>query len=195
VKDPHLLPMQRTGKSPATNNNNKKAKILTERFFLQLAPADLNNITSKTLATCLRVNSNMTTEKMAKTISCLLNNKALRLNGIPNKALKTCSPLIALWLADIAKACFAIGHYLRLERAITTIVLCKKDKANYLISGSYCPIALENTLNKILKKVITNCMTDTAKKHTLLLQSQMGARKNHLTLSVLTLLAATIKSA
>jgi len=34
VKDPHFLFMQRTGKSLATNDNNKKAKILTKRFFL-----------------------------------------------------------------------------------------------------------------------------------------------------------------
>jgi len=37
-------------------------------------------------------------------------------------------------------------------------------------------------------------IVDTAKEHTLLPQSQMGARKNRLTLSALTLLAATIKS-
>jgi len=132
---------------------------------------------------------------MARTISCLLNNKALGLNKILNKALKTCSPLIALWLADIAKVCFAIGHYLRLRRAITTVVLYKKDKTDYLILENYCPIALENTLSKILKKVITDHITNTAKKHALLPQNQMGARKNHSTLSVLTLLAATIKSA
>jgi len=34
VKDLHFLFMQRTGKSLATNDNDKKAKILTERFFL-----------------------------------------------------------------------------------------------------------------------------------------------------------------
>jgi len=38
-------------------------------------------------------------------------------------------------------------------------------------------------------------MADTAEEHALLPQSQMGARKNRLTLSALTLLAATIKSA
>jgi len=53
----------------------------------------------------------MTTEEIARTISRLLNNTALGLDRIPNKALKTCGPLIAPWLADIAKACFAIGYY------------------------------------------------------------------------------------
>jgi len=129
VKDLHLLLMQKTGESLATNNNDKKAKILIKRFFPQPVPADLSDITGKAPAIHLRVDSNMTIEEMAKTISCFLNNKALRPDRIPNKTLKICSPLIALWLADIAKACFAIGHYLRLKRAMTIIILHKKDKA------------------------------------------------------------------
>ena len=49
---------------------------------------------------------------MARTISRLLNNTALGLDGILNKALKTCGLLIAPWLADIARAYFAISYYL-----------------------------------------------------------------------------------
>ena len=78
---------------------------------------------------------------------------------------------------------------------MTTVVLRKEGKADYSIPGSYRPIALENTLSKILEKVIADRMADTAEEHALLPQSQMGARKNRSTLSALTLLAATIKSA
>src|SRR6266568_9404896 len=122
--------MRRTGESLATSNNDEKAKILTERFFPQPAPADLSDITGETLATCLRVDSDMTTEEMARTISRLLNNTALGPDRILNEALKTCGPLIALWLADVARACFIIGYYLRLRRAITMVVLCKKGKVD-----------------------------------------------------------------
>ena len=41
------------------------------------------------LITYLRVDSNITTKEMAKTISRLLNNIVLGLNRILNKALKT----------------------------------------------------------------------------------------------------------
>ena len=95
VEDLHLPPMRRTSKSLATSDNDEKAKILTERFFPQPAPADLSNITGETPATCLRVDSDITTEEMARTISCLLNNTALRPDKIPNKALKTYRPFIA----------------------------------------------------------------------------------------------------
>jgi hypothetical protein len=69
---------------------------------------------------------------------------------------------------DIAKACFIIGYYLRLRRAITIYILYKEGKANYLLPKSYCPIALENTLSKILKRVIVNYIADTAEKYALL---------------------------
>ena len=104
------------------------------------------------LVTCLRVNSNIITKEMARTISYLLNNIVLKPDRILNKALKTYSPLIALWLADIAKACFIIGYYLRLRRAIIIVILYKESKADYLIPRSYHFIALKNTLSKVLKR-------------------------------------------
>src|SRR6266567_2528143 len=125
----------------------------------------------ETLVTCLRVDSDMITEEMARTISCLLNNIVLGLDGILNEALKTCRLLIAPWLVDVAKACFAIGYYLRLRRAITTVVLYKEGKVDYLFLGSYRPIALENTFSKILERVIVEHIVDIAEEYTLLPQS------------------------
>ena len=111
----------------------------------------------------------MTTEEMAKTISRLSNNTAPGPDGIPNEALKTCGPLIAPWLADIARACFAIGYFLRLKRAIITVILYKEDKADYLLLRNYRPIALENTLSMILERVVVERITGIAEEHALLL--------------------------
>ena len=48
-------------------------------------------------------------------------------------------------------------------------ILHKEGKADYLLLGSYRPIALRNTLSKILKRVIADCIINTAKEHILLL--------------------------
>ena len=108
---------------------------------------------------------------MARTISRLSNNTAPGPDGIPNEALKACGPLIAPWLADVAKVYFVISYYPRLRRAIIMIILRKKGKADYLFPGSYRPITLENTLSKILEKVIADRMADTAEEYALLPQS------------------------
>ena len=97
---------------------------------------------------------------MAKTISCFLNNIVLGLNKILNKALKTYRLLIVPWLADIAKVYFIIGYYPRLRKVIIMFILYKKGKTDYLFLGSYRPIALENTLSKILERVIADRMVD-----------------------------------
>ena len=49
------------------------------------------------------------------------------------------------------------------------VVLRKEGKVDYLIPGSYRPIALENTLSKILEKVIADRIVDIAKEYNLLL--------------------------
>ena len=49
------------------------------------------------------------------------------------------------------------------------VVLYKEGKADYLIPRSYSPIALKNTLSKVLEKVIVDYITDIAKEYTLLL--------------------------
>jgi len=54
---------------------------------------------------------------------------------------------------------------------MTTVILRKEGKVDYLIPGSYRPIALENTLSKILEKVIADYIVDTVEEHALLPQS------------------------
>ena len=48
------------------------------------------------------------------------------------------------------------------------VVLYKEGKADYLLLGSYRPIALENTLSKILERIIAECIVNIAEEHTLL---------------------------
>jgi hypothetical protein len=77
---------------------------------------------------------------------------------------------------------------------MTIYILYKEGKADYSLLESYRLIALKNTLSKILERVVVNYIADTAKEHALLPQSQMGVRKNCLTLLAFTLLATTVKS-
>ena len=70
---------------------------------------------------------------------------------------------------DLAKIYFIIGYYLRLRRLIIMFILYKEGKADYLFPGSYRPITLKNTLNKILERVIVDFIADIAKEYVLLL--------------------------
>ena len=48
-------------------------------------------------------------------------------------------------------------------------ILYKEGKVDYLFLGSYRSIALENTLSKILERVIADYIADMAKEYALLL--------------------------
>ena len=48
-------------------------------------------------------------------------------------------------------------------------ILYKEGKADYLFPGSYRPIALKNTLSKILERVIVDHIADMAEEYALLL--------------------------
>ena len=131
------------------------------------------------LVTYLRVNSDITTKEITRTINYFLNNTVLKLNRILNEALKIYRLLIAPQFTDIAKVYFIIGYYLRLRRAIIIFVLYKEGKADHLFPGSYHPITLENTLNKILKRVIVDYIADMAKK-TRLITTKLNRGKKEL---------------
>jgi len=49
------------------------------------------------------------------------------------------------------------------------VIFRKEGKADYLTPGSYRPIALENTLSKILERVIADYIADIAEEYALLL--------------------------
>ena len=56
------------------------------------------------------------------------------------------------------------------------MVLWKLNKADYSKSSSYRPIALLNTMGKLLERVIARRMSKLAETHKLLSDTQMGAR-------------------
>jgi hypothetical protein len=53
----------------------------------------------------------------------------------------------------------------------TTVVLRKEKKADYSLPSSYRPIALENTIAKIIEKIIANHITAEIEHRTLILNN------------------------
>ena len=77
----------------------------------------------------------------------------------------------------------------------TTIVLRKDKKKDYSLPSSYRPIALENTIAKVIEKIIANRIMSEAESRGLIPWNQMGARKSRSTLSALELLSGSIQTA
>ncbi|KAF2189414.1 hypothetical protein K469DRAFT_561634, partial [Zopfia rhizophila CBS 207.26] len=80
-------------------------------------------------------------------------------------------------------------------KELITIVLRKEGKKDYSLPGSYQPIALENTIAKVIEKQVADKMAAAAERHDLLLWNQMGARKKRSTLSAISLLTSSVQTA
>jgi Reverse transcriptase (RNA-dependent DNA polymerase)/Endonuclease-reverse transcriptase len=192
----HLPAMRKTEQDTSTDDNNEKIKILTDKFFPNEEQADLSDIDSETQPErILNLLPEVTEQDLEQIIKKLPNNKASGPDGIPNEVIKHLRSLIQADLAVAISRHFAAGTLPASYRESTTIALRKEGKKDYTIPGSYRPIALENTLAKLVEKVLATQITQVAEEHNLLPWNQMGARKQRSTLSALELLTGCVQTA
>jgi len=143
----------------------------------------------------LNISPTILIEEISKLIRSLLNGKALGPDGIPNKVLKMVTPVIIKDLVKAASHYFANGTILESLKESITVVLRKEGKKNYSLLGSYRPIALKNTLVKVLEKYIANIILEAAEEHGLLFWNQIGARRKRLMLLAVGLLSSCVQIA
>ena len=89
----------------------------------------------------------------------LPNGKALGLNRIANKVLKEAYKELVLYLIEAFTVVVHLGYYPKIKKSITIVALCKDGKADYSLINSYCPIALENTIVKVYKKLLATLIS------------------------------------
>jgi hypothetical protein len=85
---------------------------------------------------------------------------------------------------------YCLKHF----RKFITMSLRKINKSNYFVFKTYRLIALLNTLNKIMKFIMTICLSYAAKKHNLLFKKHFEDRKNIASKHALHYIIETINS-
>jgi hypothetical protein len=169
---PHLPPLRRDEHSPYP-----EAEILAEKFFPPPEDADLSDMVegaSQTAPGRIFVERNVTVATMQEVIRRLPGKKTPGLDGIANEILKLCSDEISGHLADIARACFEVGYHPKDFRRTVAVVLRKEAKPDYSVPGSYRPIALENTLGKVVEKRVADRLSTAMEDHALFPDTQMA---------------------
>ena len=133
--------------------------------------------------------------ELLRLLKKLPNGKAPGPDGIPNEALKTVCPEISQRLAEAISRQLTAGTLPNSLKESTTVVLRKKQKKDYSLPGSYRPIALENSLTKLVEKIVADRMANAAEEHKLLLWNQMDARKHRSTITTIDLLTTCVQTA
>ncbi|KAK9778919.1 putative Zinc knuckle [Seiridium cardinale] len=142
----------------------EKAALFKETFFPPPPEASLEGIdnTSYSNQISLPPVSESEVEDAVQEAAPL---KAPGPDGIPNLALQS----------------LRLGYCPQLFRKSTTVVLWKPGKDNYTVPKAYRPIALLNTVGKIMNAIIARRLSYLAETHGLLPDSHMGGRKRRST--------------
>lgn len=171
----------------------EKARIMAGHFFPQPMAADTADIAEANYPEELHgISSIITHTEVEEALTNLPSDKAPGPDGIPNRLLKKCKLTLSKDLADLFNACLSLGYHPKGFKESTTVVLRKPQKPRYDTPKSYRPIALLNTMGKLLEKLVANRLSKAAEDFNLLPEEQMGARPKRSTISAVELLTEQI---
>lgn len=170
-----------------------KATAMAAHFFPQPAQADLTDILGTRYPEPLCIEKGVSEEDIITALRTISPDKAPGPDKIPNRLLKQCKSLYAP-LAQLFTACLEIGYHPPCFKESTTIVLRKPQKPAYNVPKSYRPIALLNTMGKLLEKIVANRLSAALEEKGLLPEGQMGGRPRRSTLTAMELLVEKVRT-
>ncbi|CAG7854336.1 SubName: Full=Uncharacterized protein {ECO:0000313/EMBL:CCA76494.1} [Serendipita indica DSM 11827] len=187
------VPPLKSSNGTLAQSEEEKAAILAEAFFPpppSLAPAEPILITGQ-----LPEWSPYTVERIRRAAGNLKHDKAPGPDGIPNAAIQEALPMIEPVLVNIYNAAMRLRRIPKQWKVSTTVVLRKPGKPAYNVAKAYRPIALLNTLGKLLSALMAEDISHLCEQYNLLPNSQFGGRPGRTTTDALHLLTCEIKKA
>jgi ribonuclease HI len=137
----------------------------------------------------------ITREQVLGHLANLKPYKAPGPDGIPNIVLTRCADIIASRLHLIYSAIVEKGMFYEPWKQFTTVVLRKPGKPKYNVPKAYRPIALLNTMVKVLTAILAEQLMYYAEQHKMLPPNHFGGRKCRTATDAVHLLVNNIKDA
>jgi hypothetical protein len=156
-----------------------KARLFQKAFFPSLPMADLSDIAGYNYPDSIELPP-ITTHEIEHVICGLPSDKAPGDDGIPNRLWQVAikSPKTILALSQIFNACIRTGYNPHhFQRSITVVLRKAGDDRDYRNPKSYRPVALLNTLGKVLESIIATRISYLMEKYKLLPDTHLGGRR------------------
>ena len=130
----------------------------------------------------------LTTERIHRHIAKLSPYKAPGPDGIPNIVLQQSADILVPILLRIYEAILQLEEYPKQWHIFTTVVLRKPGKPAYDVPKAYRPIALLNTMGKVLTAIIAEEISNVVEKEGMLPVNHFSGRPGHTTTDAIHLL-------
>ena len=154
----------------------EKAHIFRKTFFPTPPEAELEDFHEMEYSNQIQLPP-ITEREIKDALRAASPLKAPGPDGIVNKVLQTGAPQLTAHLKRIFNQSLHLGYCPAHFRESTTVVLRKPDKDDYTAPKSYRPIALMNTIGKIMDAVIAQRLNYIAETYHVLPSTHMGGRK------------------
>ncbi|KAI3545670.1 zinc knuckle [Colletotrichum abscissum] len=166
--------------SQVATTPEEKAALFKETFFPPPPEANLEDIDNASYNNPIGLPP-VSESEVEDAIQEAAPLKAPGPDGITNLALQVARPWITPHLVRIFNQSLRLGYCPQHFRKSTTVVLRKPGKDNYTVPKAYRPIALLNTVGKIMDAIIARRLSYLAETHGLLPDSHMGGRRRRST--------------
>jgi exonuclease III len=153
-----------------------KAQAFARTFFPTPPPADLSDIQGADYPSPIR-HMDFREAEIREIIRNLPPDKAPGPDQIPNRMLKWAEPQITPILTRLFNKCIQAGYCPKHFRRSTTVVLRKPGKSDYTTVKAYRPVALLNTIGKIMDCAVAARISYDVEAYQLLPKAHMGGRK------------------
>lgn len=190
---PTVTPELQNGAQTATTPEDK-VEMFKEAFFPappEAALGDMEGATYNNQVTLPLV----TAQAVSEAIHDLAPLKAPGPDRIINRSLQLAEPWITPHLVRIFNQSLALGYCPSHFRESTIVVLRKPGKPNYATPKAYRPIALLNTVGKVMDAIIAKRLSYITEKHQMLPPTHVGGRKRRSTEHALHLITDEIYGA
>ena len=188
-----VLKVISNGQEDAATTNEEKSKLLAKTFFPPRPQDDTPIHFAYPKPICDF--DPISREQIRRQLKKLKPYKAPGPDGIPNIVLTKCANALVDRLYYIYRAILELEEYYEPWRTSITVVLRKPGKPRYDIPKAYRPIALLNTMSKVLTALMANLMSFYTETHQLLPAHHFGGRPGRTTTDAVHLLVHKIKDA
>ena len=169
-----------------------KIQILKKHFFPFFQKASLKNLNTAYYSTFWQSIIKITPKEVKTAIQCFKPDKAPKVDEILSRFLKQVLEIFFPYFTCFFQACLDPRYHLKEFWTANIIVLKKPRKNDYSLAESYQPIAILDTLSKVLEIIFTQRLSDLTETHSLLPKQQMGVCKKRSIQITLELLVETV---